>query len=288
MKISLKVTLAIMLAGTTLFTSCQSGNPGDTSGSGTDTTAAETRDSLSAEQAEQIGFKFSIAYANLPSPFNIVDDLYRYNAPYKKELLNPAGNASKYVKDFSREVNLGVYGIDLAYVNFYGKGQAETDLFRVVQDFSKELEIEEATNAYIQRYKDNSDNHDSLVLILDNAFYDVDSYLRKSERYRSAGNIMAGSVIEVCYLSMNLLKEIPRNEKNGVFFEKVYNENLGIYHVIKLLEEFTDQDSKKLLAGMKEYKSGYDSLIHSADDLTPENLEKAVVMIDKLRNSLVN
>jgi hypothetical protein len=245
-------------------------------------------DSLSKEKKELIDFKFFTSLANLPSPFEVVNDLSKYKAPFKAELLNPASNTEKYLLSYKKEINFGVLGVDLAYINFYNQNQKTVQYFLAVQSLAKDLNIESVFNQYAERYQSNSDNQDSLVSIVDNIFNETDAYLRENDRYLVASHIMAGAIIEVNFISINLLKEIPKTAENAVLYEKIYNENLGIFHLINLYEEYTDKDSKQLLANMKSYKKEYDSIIKSPDDLTPANVDKAIVLITKLRSGLVN
>jgi hypothetical protein len=245
-------------------------------------------DSLSKEKKELIDFKFFTSLANLPSPFEVVNDLSKYKAPFKAELLNPASNTEKYLLSYKKEINFGVLGVDLAYINFYNQNQKTVQYFLAVQSLAKDLNIESVFNQYAERYQSNSDNQDSLVSIVDNIFNETDAYLRENDRYLVASHIMAGAIIEVNFISINLLKEIPKTAENAVLYEKIYNENLGIFHLINLYEEYTDKDSKELLANMKSYKKEYDSIIKSPDDLTPANVDKAIVLITKLRSGLVN
>lgn len=245
-------------------------------------------DSLSKEKKELIDFKFFTSLANLPSPFEVVNDLSKYKAPFKAELLNPASNTEKYLLSYKKEINFGVLGVDLAYINFYNQNQKTVQYFLAVQSLAKDLNIESVFNQYAERYQSNSDNQDSLVSIVDNIFNETDAYLRENDRYLVASHIMAGAIIEVNFISINLLKEIPKTAENAVLYEKIYNENLGIFHLINLYEEYTDKDSKELLVNMKSYKKEYDSIIKSPDDLTPANVDKAIVLITKLRSGLVN
>ncbi len=245
-------------------------------------------DSLSQEKKELIDFKFFTSLANLPSPFEVINDLSKYKAPFKEELLNPAGNTEKYLLSFKKEINFGVLGVDLAYINFYNQNQKTVKYFLAVQGLAKDLNFENVFNQYADRYQSNSDNQDSLVSIVDNIFNETDAYLRKNDRYLVASHIMAGAIIEVNYLSLNLLNDIPKSAENSALYEKIYNENLGIFHLINLYEEYTDKDSKALHASMKAYKKSYDAIIKSPEDLTPENIEKAKILIGQLRSTLIN
>jgi hypothetical protein len=182
---------------------------------------------------------------------------------------------------------MGVYGIDLAYVNFYGQNQELLHYFITIQKLAKELNFDKVFDDYSNRFKSNSGNKDSVVKIVDNVFESSDAYLKKNDKYLAASHIMAGALIEINYLSLNLLKDTKRTADNQQFFEKVYQENVYIYHLIKLLEEYTDADSKALLASLKAYRAEYDSQIKSAADFTPEKTAKVVALINNLRNGLV-
>lgn len=287
MKKSNKGLLLSVLGLPLLLNSCSPAKQDANAGSGSDSAAVISTDTMSAEKIQAIDFKFSTAYVNLPSPFEVVHDLYRYQAPFRKELLNPIDNASKYAKSFRKEINFGIYGVDLAYINFYGQNQGTADYYNVVQGLARDMNIETVFGNYADRYKNNADRQDSLVSIVDNMYTDVDAYLRKSERYTVASNVMAGSIIEVCYLSLNLLKDMPRTEANTAFFEKVHNENTGIFHLIKLFEEYPDKDSKALLAALKTYKTGYDNVIKSPADMNPDNIDKAIALAGTLRSGLI-
>ncbi len=254
-----------------------------------DTTLADSKriDSLSAQKKQDIDFKFATLEANIPSPFSLINDMKGHNVPFKKELLNPDGNLSKYTSAYKKEVNFGVYGVDLAYINFYGQNQDMMKYFNNIQKLSEDLNLDKVFEVYASRFKSNSDNHDSVIAIVDNVFSATDGYLNKNDRYLVASHVIAGSIIETNYLSLSLLKDMKKGADNEKFFEKVFNENLAIYHLINLFEKYTDKDSKDLLANMKTYKAAYESTIKSVNDLTPENISKAVGLIGTLRDKVI-
>ncbi len=269
------------------LTSCKNGNS-DKAANTADTSLSDAKriDSLTSQKKKEIDFKFATLEANIPSPFDVVNDLHGYNAPFKKELLNPESNVEKYASTFKKEVNFGIYGIDLAYINFYGQNQDMMKYFTTIQKIAEDLNIDKVFDGFAERFKANSENHDSVVTIVDNVFNATDDYLNKNDRYLVASHVIAGSVIEVNYLSLNLIKDFKRGADNEKLFVKVFNENLAIYHMINLFEKFTDKDSKELLASMKTYRTAYDGIIKSAADLTPENINKAIVLIDEMRNKV--
>lgn len=254
----------------------------------TDTIVSDSNrvDSLTTEKKNRIEFKFSTVEVNLPSPFEVINDLQSYHPPYKKELLNNASNVKKYVSAYKKEVNFGIYGIDFAYTNFFGENQDMLNLYGTIQQMAKDLDVDKVHAQYMDRFKANTSNKDSMIALMDNLFNETDAYLKKNERFVAASHILAGALVELNYLSLNLLKDMKKGPDNDKLFEKTYNENLYLYHLIKLYEEYTDKDSKELLKDLKDYRTAYDAIIKSKDDLSPENAGKAAGMITSLRNKL--
>jgi len=283
LKITSSVSSIVLAAA--LLSACN----GSSDKPGTKDTVAATpkMDSAAVQKKERIEFKFATAEANLPAPFEVVKDVTGYHAAYKSDLLNPTSNADYYLTSFKKEVNMGIYGIDLAYVNFYGQNQELLHYFVTIQKIAKELNFDKVFDDYANRFKNNSGNKDSVVKIVDNVFESSDAYLKKNDKTMSAGHILAGALIEINYLSLNLLKDTKKSPETQPFFDKVYQENLYIYHLIKLLEEYTDADSKALLASLKEYRTAYDAQIKSAADLTAANIDKVSTLMGNIRNGLV-
>ena len=79
-------------------------------------------------------------------------------------------------------------------------------------------------------------------------------------------------------------KQDTSNEK---LFEKIYNEKLYIYYLVKLLEEYTDKDSKALLSELQSFKKMYDDSVKSPGDLTSENITKVLSQLSSIRAKLV-
>jgi hypothetical protein len=289
-KRNLKLTLVIGTGLVALtFGSCNN-NTATTEKTETtvDTTVTDTKriDSLTPQKKDAIEYKFATTEANLPAPFEVVNDIASYQAEYKKGLLNSSANADYYVTTYKKAVNMGVYGIDLAYVNFYGQNQEMLHYFTTIQKIAKDLSFDKVFDQFSERFKTNADQKDSVISIVDNVFDKTDAYLKKNQNYLVASHILAGALIEINYLSLNLLKETKRTPENEPVFEKVYKENLYIYHLIKLFEEYTDKDSKDLLARLKAYRTAYDETIKSPADLTPENIGKMSKLITDIRNGL--
>src|SRR5437868_1027751 len=68
-------------------------------------------------------FKFSFTLANLPSPLDVINTVYNTEVPFDNTLLNPTDNNEKYMSAYKKSINYGVYGVDMAYIAYYGNKQ---------------------------------------------------------------------------------------------------------------------------------------------------------------------
>ncbi|MCC7231390.1 MAG: hypothetical protein IT242_00455 [Bacteroidia bacterium] len=252
----------------------------------TDTTRM-IQDTMSAKTKELIDFKFFYTIANLPSPMEIISAIYQNNVPFNKDLLNPTTNESRYNTTFKKAINYGVYGIDMAYAAFYGQNQDLLSYYATTRKVAERLNVQETFDAFTESFQENSGNRDSLVKMIDRAYSETDSYLRNNNRLLDATHVLAGAIIEVQYLSLELMKNLNRTPANEPVFEKIYNQKLYVENLISLLTELKkNPETAKLLAGVEELKKSYDTLTSPAD-LTRDKLEQLSVAVAKVRTNLI-
>ena len=141
------------------LSSCNNGSTVKTTTT-TDSSLADSKriDSLTSQKKKVIDSKFATLELNSPSPFDVVNDLHNYQAPFKKELLNSETNVDKYTTPFKKEVNFGVYGVDLAYINFYGQNQDMMKYYDNINKLAEDLKLDKVFEGYADRFKNNVDN----------------------------------------------------------------------------------------------------------------------------------
>src|SRR4051812_42050788 len=90
--LAISISLAVAALG-----ACNNANT-DKKAATTDSTITDTKriDSLTPQKKGAIEYKFATTEANLPAPFEVVNDIASYRADYKKDLLNPYANADYY------------------------------------------------------------------------------------------------------------------------------------------------------------------------------------------------
>ncbi|MFM7218152.1 MAG: hypothetical protein ACKO1U_09055 [Bacteroidota bacterium] len=241
-------------------------------------------DTLSAETKELVDFKLFYTIANLPSPIELINDVYNSDVPFNSELLNSTDNETKYNTSMKKAANYGVYGIDMAYAAFYGQNQDLINSYLTTKKMAERLNISETFEKFTADFENSQSSKDSLVKIIDRAYTETDAYLRKNNRYVAAAQALAGAVVEVEYLSVELMKKEKRSDKNKVVFEKIYNQRLYIDNLIGLFETLkSDKECASLLSELQLQRKALDE-IKTADDLTPAAMEKLAVAVGRTRD----
>ncbi|WP_306644155.1 hypothetical protein [Sanyastnella coralliicola] len=141
---------------------------------------------------------------SLPSPVQTAMLLKKNEIPYSEELLNSTANTEKYLNQFQKALNMGVYGADLAYLSNFNNAQLKLDYFKVVEDLATDLNVRNAIDQQlIDRFASNIDNQDSLYNLNAALFQTADRYLKDNKDDELAALILAGGWVEALHLSLD-------------------------------------------------------------------------------------
>ena len=286
MKKSLRLSIIL---GLSLFAAVSCNNQQKPAEQGADefVDTSSTKDTVAQKQKEMLEFKFFYTLANLPSPMEMINAIYQHNVGFNKDLMNPPSNAENYTSAFKKSINYGIYGIDMAYTAFYGQNQDLLDYYATTKKMAEKLNVQETFDKFTSSFRENANNKDSLVKIIDRAYAETDNYLRSNHRLEVASHVLAGSIIEVQYLSVELMKNSEVTPANTDIFEKIYNQKLYLDNLISLFSDLKKYPSSAgLLAQLKSIKTVFDT-IKSPQDLTKENLSKLSAAVTAVRNDLI-
>ncbi len=279
-----KISLLSVLLLTAI--SCSNNKPEQTTVDEFVDTTTSVPDSTKKKAQELLDFKFFYTIANLPSPMDMINSIYQNKVPFNKDLLNPADKASEYSSAFKKAVNYGIYGIDMGYAAFYGQNQDLLDYYASSKKMAEKLSVQETFDRFTSSFMENEQNKDSLLRIIDKAYTETDNYLRSNRRLEVASHVLAGSIMEALYLSVELMKNADRTKENEDMFVKIYNEKLYIDNLVNLFSDLTKYPSSAtLLEQLKGIKKVYDE-IKSPEELTKDNMAKLSAVIVPVRNSL--
>lgn len=167
--------------------------------------ATETVDSSSSPE------KMKKVFYSVPSPLQASILLKKSGVQYNKVLLNPAKSVSHYTSTYKRGVNLGIYGVDLAYCNMFNQTQEALNYMGAVNKIATTVGLasvmEQTGIAY--RFQSNLGNKDSLIMILAELYRESDEFLKENEQYNIAALSLAGGWIEALYISTEQAKKNP-------------------------------------------------------------------------------
>lgn len=265
--------------------SCSNNKPEQTTDEFADT--ATVVDTARQKARQKLEFKFFYTIANLPSPMEMINAIYDNNVPFNRDLLNSSAKAANYTTAYKKAVNYGIYGIDMTYSAFYGQNQDLLDYYSTTKKMAVKLGVQETFDKFTVSFRDNAGNKDSLVKIIDRAYSETDSYLRSNRRLEVASHVLAGSIVEVQYLSIELLKNMEYGPSTSELFERVYNQKLYLDNLINLFSDLKNYPSSAgLLAQLKGIKIVFDE-VKEPKQLTKENLSKLSVVMSEVRADMI-
>ena len=236
---------------------------------------------------ELADFRFSYTIANLPSPFQILDEFAQSDLPVKPNLLNPTNNAENYHNLFKLAFNYGIYGVDLGYAVVNERTPEILKYYPTVRDISQQLDIGDSFDKFALRFEENSENPDSLTKILDEAYAATDEYLRNNQRLKVASMILAGSWLECQHICVNLLMEQQRSDSNEILFQRIFEQRLHLENVTNILAEFIDDEEvKNIHSDMQKLLVAYKKP-SGPEDITPEFLKELSDGLAIVRNQVI-
>jgi len=255
----------------------------------------------SEERTEKIE---NIIY-NIPSPTETVSILKRAGAKYVFDFPNDPLKVDDYQTTTQKGLNMGIYGADLTYATVFNKTTETSFYLSCVTKMGKKLNVENVFNEDVnERIQDNVDNRDSMQVIINETFWELDAYLKEQERENVSALIIVGGWIESLYIATQFVKLNPENEEmkqrvaeqkyslnNLTGLVKGYNNKSGMEEVLSSLDElksiFDEIDEKKEKAtntNSDVVMIGNKITLEMSDDL----LKKLITRVEEIRNEIVN
>jgi hypothetical protein len=218
-----------------------------------------------------------------------MQEVQTWNVPYDNAVLNSTQNLSKYVTEFQKGLNLGVYNIDMAYAMMNNKGPDVLNSMKTIMQLSDGLGLKNAVNSLVgKRAESNLNSKDSLFAILDEIFIKSDSYLRTNERVYTAATIFAGSWIENLYLSSTLAAQLSDETAKTTARKHLWEQRFHLGNIINLLSDYkTKKECADLIAALTPIHSEIVA-IKDPSEMTAENFASISSKILALRTKIVS
>ncbi|MCB0760388.1 MAG: hypothetical protein KDC12_02620 [Flavobacteriales bacterium] len=219
----------------------------------------EEEGGLSGSVVKYKGELFSI-----PSPIQTALLIKKSNLPYNEKLLNPTGNKSKYVSQFQKALNMGVYGADLAYLSNFDNTATSIEYFTTVEGLADELGIKNNIDpSIISRFHASSDVQDSLYVLNAELYREVNQYLKDNERNEAASLILAGGWIEALHIALDVAS------KNDEIRLRIGEQRSALTSLVTLLSRFEDQKVQQVKDGLAGVLNVFDNMKYSYEYVDP-------------------
>lgn len=246
-------------------------------------------------------------FYGLLTPVEICAIFNRLGVPYDNATLNPVSNKDLYLSSSKASINTGVYGVDLGYLKIFGTGQEMIDYMATIREMSNKLGIpDELLSEPARKIRKDFSNRDTIMTLMNKAYYDLDNYLRNEGRESSAGLMMMGGWIEALYIATQLVYNPDNPDPEVVqkiaeqkytltsllsFMKNYYDDPVVVFYTKKLkyLKNFFDSFEIYFRKGDLEIDTLKQVLRSSGTemDITVETLNGILDYVNKLRTEIV-
>ncbi len=216
---------------------------------------------------------------SIPSPIQTALLIKGSGAGYSKSILNAANKSSQYSTNFSKALNLGIYGSDLGYVTIYDQSQDAIAFLNAAKKLSDGLGISAAFDAKtIDRFTKNLGNQDSMLVLVGVAYRSSDAYLKSNDRNDVSGLVLAGGWIESLYFTTDIYKTKPKEEVKV----RIAEQKLSLQSLIKLLTPYYSQpEYTKFIDNLYDLSTVYDGVEFKYTFIKPTtDVEKKITTIN--------
>lgn len=294
-KLNTKV-IALGLASLLIY-SC--GDPKPTEGQSTDD--LPDTDTVKAVALNVGGELFSI-----PSPIQTALLIQKSGVAYDKAILNAGSKNSQYISDFSKSLNLGIYGADLGYVSMYNQTQDALGYLGAVKQLADKLGVSAAFDQNtMKRINDNISNKDSMLVLVGIAYRASDAYLKTNKRPEISSLILTGGWIESMHFSISAYKAKPTDEVKY----RIAEQKQALGSLIKLISSHNLADAAGLVKDLEDLAKVYEGIttkynfvepttdeakkttyINSTTEITinPEQIEQISSKVLAIRDKIIN
>ena len=262
---------------------------------------------MSGNIEEMVKSGKSIFYG-LYSPIELTKVFENIGAEYTPPVLNSIENASNYLTSSKTALNLGVYGVDLGYLQLFHLSQESIIYWTVIEKLTNQLGIPDDIITIPREPLDKKlNNPDSLKQIATATFAIVKNHLKEQNRESSAAMIMIGGWVEALYIATEALynEENPDPEIIAIIAEQKYSLNSLVsfaknyhydpevaiyYRKLRLLQNYFMEFDIYYKKNDLRIDTVNKVIITSGNkiDITKENILQIKKLIRKIRDEIVN
>lgn len=204
---------------------------------------------------------------SIPSPIQMVSLIKKQDDVYNASVMTDAGNVDKFTTTFKRAINMGVYGADLGYATIYEKNLQAVSYLNSVDKLSTELGIAGAFDAdLVQRFIDNGNNQDSMLVIMSEGYRKGDQFLKDNEQHDVASLILTGGWIESMFFATTSFQKTKDQE----IANRIGEQKTALKTIVDLLNDFNgDGAYTDLITKLKDLQTDFDKIEFNYEFVEP-------------------
>jgi hypothetical protein len=204
---------------------------------------------------------------SIPSPIQMVSLIKKQDDVYNASVMTDAGNVDKFTTTFKRAINMGVYGADLGYATIYEKNLQAVSYLNSVDKLSTELGIAGAFDAdLVQRFIDNGNNQDSMLIIMSEGYRKGDQFLKDNEQHDLASLILTGGWIESMFFATTSFQKT----KNQEIANRIGEQKTALKTIVDLLKDFNGEGTyTDLITKLTDLQTDFDKIEYNYQFVEP-------------------
>jgi hypothetical protein len=244
-------------------------------GSDTESVEEEVIDEVDEVTPERAA-KAQLIFQTVPSPLETASIFHDAGANYNADILNPIQNVEKYSTNTQKALNFGVYGADLSYANIFDQTQESMFYMNCTKKLSDGLGITSAFDAAtMERLEEHMNNRDSLMIIINDAFWIADAFLKENDQDNLSALIIVGGWIEGLYIGTQILDKENPDEK---LMKKIADQKFSLSNLVELLSTYENNDVKEVAEKLQNLKVIYDNITEEEEEITVDNTEEVATI----------
>ena len=202
--------------------------------------------------------KAQMVFQTVPSPLETATLFQDAGSSYNLDITNPVENVNKYSTNAQKALNLGVYGADLSYANIFDQSQESMFYMNCSKKMSDGLGITSAFDAAtMERIEENMNNRDSLMIIINDAFWIADAHLKENGQDHLSALIITGGWIEGLYLGTKSLNTESPDEN---LMQKIADQKYSLDNLVELLDSYDNAEVNAVGQKMKMLQMAFNKI----------------------------
>ena len=288
---SLFTTFFIISITTLIIVSC-----GETTTNNNNNNDISTKHKEAIDSNANLMFSIDGSIFSIPSPIQTAIFISESGADFNTLSINSNENADNYSSDFYKAINLGIYGADLSYTTIYEDNNLSLKYLATIRDIASDIGLENSFDeTLMSRFSSNSNNKDSMLVFVSEAFTNADNYLKSNEKNNEAALILTGGWIE----AMNILAVSYQDTKNIEIKERIAQQKNTLLTVVEMLEKLgTSDDYMDLASDLYELYQYFEEIEYTYEYIAPVtdgknritniNSKQIINISDEQLNNIIN